>query len=217
MTEQERPKPFYIADDGALDFLNSVGKPWATQIDWLENGRDLLNWLELAGTLPSDVAMRFRTEFPKSTIDNVAKQARDLREWLRGFVKSHSGNPLGVDVFTDIERINRLLEGDNTYRQIVRPDFTNGARNSKRQSLLWQRERRWHRPEDLLLPIAEAIGELVCSADFSLVRNCEGPACTLWFHDISKNHTRRWCTMSVCGNRAKAAAHRARKRSGSPA
>ncbi|MEL6323421.1 MAG: CGNR zinc finger domain-containing protein, partial [Pseudomonadota bacterium] len=36
----------------------------------------------------------------------------------------------------------------------------------------------------------------------------EGPTCTLYFHDVSKNHKRRWCSMDICGNRAKAAAHR---------
>ena len=48
--------------------------------------------------------------------------------------------------------------------------------------------------------------------DFSLVRKCEGEGCTLWFLDLSKAHARRWCSMAVCGNRAKAAAHRARAR-----
>lgn len=209
ITEPDRPQPFFIADNCALDFLNSVAAPWGGEIEWLANGRDLLDWVEQAGLMPTDVAERFSTEFCATAMDDVASQARDLREWLRDFVKTHSGKPLNPDMVRDLERVNRLLDKDDTFRQIVSLDPSNGARP---QSLLWQRVRRWRRPEDLLLPIAEAIGELVCRADFSLVRNCEGPVCSLWFHDISKNHTRRWCTMSVCGNRAKAAAHRARKR-----
>jgi len=214
MTEHDRPDPFYIADDRALDFLNSVTAPWGTEIEWLENGRDLLSWLQQAGLLPPGVAKRFSVEFSAAAIDDTASRARELRDWLRGFVATHSGKPLGPEIATKLERVNRLLQGDNTYRQIVVPDLTNGAKGGNHQALFWQRERRWSRPGDLLLPIAEAIGELVCSVDFSLVRNCNGSTCTLWFHDISKNHTRRWCTMSVCGNRAKAAAHRARKRAG---
>ncbi len=186
-----------------------MAAPWGSEIEWLANGRDLLDWLEQAGLMPTDVAQRFSTEFSAAALDDVAFQARDLREWLRDFVKTYAGKPLSAEMLPNLERVNRLLEKDNTFCQIVLPDVTNSARP---QSLVWQRVRRWRRPEDMLLPIAEAIGELVCSADFSLVRNCEGPVCGLWFHDISKNHTRRWCTMSVCGNRAKAAAHRARKR-----
>jgi len=78
--------------------------------------------------------------------------------------------------------------------------------------LRWQARRGWHGPEVLLLPIAEAMGDLVCQKDFGLVRRCEGLGCTLWFLDVSKGHARRWCSMAVCGNRAKAATHRARAR-----
>ena len=56
------------------------------------------------------------------------------------------------------------------------------------------------------------MGDLVCGKDFILVRNCEGLSCAMWFYDVSKGHARRWCSMAVCGNRAKAAAHRARAR-----
>ncbi len=48
---------------------------------------------------------------------------------------------------------------------------------------------------------------LLCSQDLSLVRRCQNEACTLFFLDVTKNHTRRWCSMQSCGNRAKVAAH----------
>ncbi|MEU3137936.1 CGNR zinc finger domain-containing protein [Nocardiopsis alba] len=44
------------------------------------------------------------------------------------------------------------------------------------------------------------------------IRGCANPACVLHFFDTSKNGTRRWCSMSACGNRAKAARHHARRR-----
>ena len=36
------------------------------------------------------------------------------------------------------------------------------------------------------------------------IRRCAHPACVLWFHDTSRNGTRRWCSMETCGNRIKA-------------
>ncbi|XVQ07121.1 CGNR zinc finger domain-containing protein [Spirillospora sp. CA-255316] len=39
------------------------------------------------------------------------------------------------------------------------------------------------------------------------VKACAHPGCVLYFHDTTKNGTRRWCSMAVCGNRAKAARH----------
>jgi predicted RNA-binding Zn ribbon-like protein len=44
------------------------------------------------------------------------------------------------------------------------------------------------------------------------VRHCAHPSCVLWFHDTSRNGTRRWCSMDACGNRAKAGRHYARTR-----
>jgi predicted RNA-binding Zn ribbon-like protein len=43
------------------------------------------------------------------------------------------------------------------------------------------------------------------------VRRCANPACVLLFLDTSKSARRRWCDMSTCGNRAKAAAHHRRR------
>lgn len=39
------------------------------------------------------------------------------------------------------------------------------------------------------------------------IRSCEHPDCVLWFYDTTRNGTRRWCSMAVCGNRAKARRH----------
>jgi predicted RNA-binding Zn ribbon-like protein len=64
----------------------------------------------------------------------------------------------------------------------------------------------------LLLPIARALAEVVTECDFTYVRACEGPTCTLYFVDRTRARARRWCTMSTCGNRAKQAAHRGRAR-----
>lgn len=67
----------------------------------------------------------------------------------------------------------------------------------------------------LLTPIAGAASELLSRADFSLIKKCENPECILYFYDTSKNHGRRWCSMSLCGNRMKAAAYYRRHRPGS--
>lgn len=217
MTDLVRPPPAFIADDRALDLLNSIAAPSGTMIEWLGNGQDLLDWLEWAGLVPPEVLRRFRQEYSAVALDEIASEARDLREWFRGFVHDHAGAALTPTALADLGRINRLLAGDETYGQIeaVAPQAGNSlpeGRDGHDAALRWRARRRWRTPDTLLLPIAEAMGDLICRADFARVKNCEGPACTMWFHDISKNHTRRWCSMAVCGNRAKAAAHRAKLR-----
>ena len=54
------------------------------------------------------------------------------------------------------------------------------------------------------------MAKFVCEEDFTQVKACEGPACTLMFVDHTRGHARRWCSMALCGNRAKQAAHRHR-------
>jgi predicted RNA-binding Zn ribbon-like protein len=70
--------------------------------------------------------------------------------------------------------------------------------------------RRWRSPESLLLPIGEALAKFVCEEDFANVKACEGHSCTLVFADHTRRRARKWCSMAMCGNRAKQAAHRNR-------
>ena len=159
--------------------------------------------------------MRFRKEAVREELDAVAAQARKLREWFRAFIGDHAGQSLQSTALDELSPINRLLARDNSYRQIAAGNLSQEDRDTNNAALRWRQDRRWRSlsPDALLLPLAEAMGDLICRPDFEGVKICENPKCTLWFYDISKNHTRRWCSMAVCGNRAKAAAHRARKRS----
>jgi predicted RNA-binding Zn ribbon-like protein len=208
-----RPAPFFIGDDLALDFLNSVAAPAGGEIEWLENGHDLIAWLDEARAVPADIAAHFRKQAGPRALDSVAAQARELREWFRNFVRDHAGEPLRERDLRELAPLNALLAHDQAFRQVGIARADNKENGERGRSLRWQAKRHWDTPKALLLPIAEAMGDLVCAKDFSLVRKCEGPTCTLWFLDVSKAHARRWCSMAVCGNRAKAAAHRARARS----
>jgi|SRR5579859_6018470 len=212
---EARPPPFFIGDHLALDFLNSVASPWGQEIEWLSSGSDFLAWLEQARVVPAKVAARFRALAQSRALDAVVAEARELREWLRVFVDDHAGRPLGPAALGDLAPLNQLLERDEAYRQIelVPPGEKTEGNGDRDRALRWQAYRRWRSPKALLLPVVEAIGELVCQEDFTLLRKCKGPGCTLWFLDVSKGHARRWCSMAVCGNRVKAAAHRARQRS----
>lgn len=211
-----RPAPFFIGDDLALDFLNSTAAPWGERLEWLANGVDLMAWLEQARVLPPDVARQFRARLDAQALDALASEAQDLREWFRAFVRQHAGRPLGPAALRSLAPVNGLLEQDDSYRQIAMKSRRGSLERNdgEHPPLRWDIRRRWHSPKTLLLPIADAIGDLVCQKDFTFVRKCESPACTLWFLDLSKAHARRWCSMAVCGNRAKVAAHRARIRQG---
>ena len=58
---------------------------------------------------------------------------------------------------------------------------------------------------------AESLLELLETAP-DRVKHCQNPDCVLWFFDTTRNGTRRWCSMAVCGNRMKARRHYDRRK-----
>ena len=81
----------------ALDFLNSTAAPWGTAIEWITSGADLVAWLEQAALVPPGVA-RTMAKRSEKELDRVAADARNLREWFRGFIRAHAGRPLDAKV-----------------------------------------------------------------------------------------------------------------------
>lgn len=212
----KRPPAFFLADALGLDFLNSTATPVDEEVEWLDNGEGLLKWLEDAKLVPKEVAAAFRRNALPGELDAVAAQARALREWFRGFVLKHKGKTLRKTAVAELAPLNRVLARDEAFGQIVADSRDHDHAGAA--GLALQARRRWRSPDSLLLPIAQAIGEFLSTDDLSYVKACEGPACTLLFLDRTRKRARRWCSMAVCGNRAKQAAHRARsRRSRSPA
>jgi predicted RNA-binding Zn ribbon-like protein len=199
------PPAIFVGDAPGLDFLNSIATPVDTPIDWIDGGEGFLNWLDQAGLVPCDALNDLKARALPSELDRVADQARSLREWFRKFANEHKGRPLTADALVALDPLNRLLERDEIFGRIATTQM--GPRPFD-----FRRIRRWRNPDALLLPIAEALARLVCTEDFLHVKSCEGPACTLLFVDHTRGHARRWCSMAICGNRAKQAAHRNRLR-----
>jgi predicted RNA-binding Zn ribbon-like protein len=201
---QHRLLAIFIADSLGLDFLNSVATPVDTPIDWLDSGDGLLRWLAQARLVPADVLDELKARAMPGELDKVAEQARALREWFRGFVRKHMGRSLAPRALHELDPLNRLLARDEAFSQISRYRHGDGNR------LELVAMRRWRSPESLLLPIGEALAKFVCEEDFANVKACGGHACTLVFADRTRRRARRWCSMAICGNRAKQAAHRSR-------
>ena len=203
-----RPPANFIADSAGLDFLNSIATPVDAPIDWLDSGDGLVAWLAQANLVPAHALNALAEQAAPGELDKVADQARALREWFRGFVRKHMGRPLTPKAMRELGPLNALLERGEMFSRIaVRPD-TDGDR------LELQTMRLWRSPESLLLPIGEALARCVCDEDFADIRACEGASCTLVFVDRTRRRGRRWCSMALCGNRAKQAAHRHRLKSG---
>ena len=201
---KHRSPAIFIADSLGLDFLNSIATPVDTPVDWLDSGDGFLSWLAQAELVPADALDELKARAMPGELDKVADQARALREWFRRFVHKYMGRPLPPKALKELGPLNKLLQRDETFSQIWRHRERDGDRFELRAM------RRWRSAESLLLPIGEALAKFVCEEDFARVKACEGHRCTLVFADHTRMQARRWCSMAICGNRAKQAAHRNR-------
>jgi len=188
------PVPLFVADDVALDFINTAYGVGPDRADCLDCDQQVLNWLERAGL--------------KSELDSVPpagkrgvllQSAAALRETARELVERRKAG-----AGADVSALNRALAQGNTHQQLTW---------KKGQAPALRIHRSGSTAEAVLVPVAEAIAKLLVEGNFDLVRKCESSDCTLWFYDRTKSHHRRWCSMTMCGNRAKVAAFRERQKS----
>jgi predicted RNA-binding Zn ribbon-like protein len=195
----------FIADARGIDFLNSIATPVDVPVDWIGDGGRLVSWLRQAELVPDECLVELTERAMPGELDRVADQARDLREWFRNFVRLRMGTPLDAGAIHELAPLIRLLERDETYQRLVLDDGGH---------LVMEKARRWRSPESLLIPIGEALAKVTVEENFAHLKACEGQNCTLLFADHTRGHARRWCSMGICGNRAKVAAHRHRRRAG---
>jgi predicted RNA-binding Zn ribbon-like protein len=183
--------PLFLADDLALDFVNTKFGVGDGRREWLDSDARVLDWLQRAG-LPT---LKFKARARRGALLDAALA---LRESARGLIEKRKGGLIGSPAV-----LNRLLALDSSFSQLVW---------SKQQSARREQLQRVTSIEALLVPVAQAVATLIAEADFSLVRECESSDCTVWFYDRTKAHRRRWCSMALCGNRMKVAAFRARNK-----
>jgi predicted RNA-binding Zn ribbon-like protein len=189
-----------LGDHPVLDFINSTATPVHERIELIGDGQGYLRWLELAGLISAGERETLRSRFTPGDLDRAAVAAVGLREWLRPLMARWADGDPAVPSDEQIAYLNAMLAAAREHPELARADG----------DLALTSRRDWASPEALLALPAEAAADLFAHGDRSLVRNCEDPTCTLWFYDRTKAHQRRWCSMAICGNRAKARAHRAR-------
>lgn len=187
-----------LAGHPALELLNSraTPPPGPESIELIGDGAHYLRWLVRTGLIGNDDLTLLENLFSTDQLDGAARDARTLRERLRPIVLGWAGDnsvPFPIEV---IDEINALLAQDRRYTQI----------NPDEDTLVLQERRRWERPTQLLALSAHSWAHLLAEADPTLIRQC--PGCSIIFYDRTKAHRRRWCSMALCGNRAKVRRHR---------
>jgi len=193
--------PELVGGSLCLDVANSVdGRVLDVPLDYLTTYADLVDWAARAGGLSSAEAEMLRASAdadPDAASEELVR-VRGLREAVFALFYGHATDGVaGADhlaavqeSYTDALRHGRLEAGDAGMRWTWEPDL---------------RLPRWR--------VAQSAIELTTSGSLDRVKACASQdGCQYLFVDTSKNGSRRWCSMTDCGNQAKSKRLTARRR-----
>jgi predicted RNA-binding Zn ribbon-like protein len=184
-----------------LDFANT--RYWRGTAEAKEELRgfdDLVAWCAAKTGLPAARAGAlavWATAEPAAAAA-LLSEAVALREaiyWLFRALAEKAAPPPA-----DLERLNRALAIVAERREIAPTEAGFG----------WRIGESAPGAMPLLTPVLWSAGDLLVGKRLAKVRHCANPDCQWLFIDDSKSGNRRWCSMSACGNRAKAHRHYAR-------
>lgn len=193
------PAFLFVANDPSLDLVNTEVVLAGVRTDLLETFGDLTLWFEqanLASPAKRQELARLWTDTPESRA--TLRAARALRSALRNTVERVARIGRVPSTLADV--LGKELRQPRLATQVVP---SHGRLKTRPHWIL-------EKPSDLLVPVAHYAASFFATADYSAIRKCENPKCILFFYDTSKNHSRRWCSMDLCGNRTKVAAFRER-------
>lgn len=187
--DDRQTPPGLVAGALCLDVANSVdGRVLEVPLDYFTTYADVVDWVSRAGGLSAveATALLARADAePEAAAEELAR-TRALREAVfdlfHGRATGGAPDPTAVQqAYTEALRHGRLEPGEAGLR--------------------------WTWELDLPLPrwrVAQSAIELATSRSLDRVKACASQdGCQYLFVDTSKNGSRRWCSMTDCGNRAK--------------
>jgi predicted RNA-binding Zn ribbon-like protein len=190
----------FLGGRPCLDFVNTEIVARGERCDLLPDFWRWMAWHAAAGvpgtTETKALARKWRGKAESTEAIQRAIAFRSELRKMAGCIASNRRVPKSA-----MRAINDMLRRGAAYGQLTRAGM--GFVRHVRRDL--------HQPVDLLVSVAEDAADLLCEVDPGRVRKCGSPACILYFYDTSRSRTRRWCSMDLCGNRAKVAAHYRRR------
>jgi predicted RNA-binding Zn ribbon-like protein len=189
-----RPPPAESVDaERVLAFVNTLsGRPTGAPVERLVTYDALVDWAREQHLMPAAAADRLAAEARRHPHQaaGVLARARDFREALNSLAAAieHQRQP-GAAVLATIGEClaaayanGRLVPHDGALQWVA-------SAEDDLNRVLWE--------------IGRAAGRLVLSPRLARIRACAAADCGWWFMDDTKNRSRRWCDMKICGNREK--------------
>lgn len=190
----------FVGNHPCLDFVNTQMVVRGNPTDLLGTFDDYIAWLVQARQIEKVEAESASRGLNNKEKEGVLRQAKAFRTTLRDMVE-HLVRRDTIPGSALVE-INRLLSRRQGYPQVSQ------IKGKFEQTVIATGSH----TDSVLTPLADIASDLLCNVDRSLIKKCGNTACILYFYDTTKSHTRNWCSMQLCGNRLKVAAHFQRKR-----
>ncbi|MGV3708670.1 MAG: CGNR zinc finger domain-containing protein [Gemmatimonas sp.] len=202
--ERERPvRSAALRSRLWLDFVNTDLSSQTPRGDLVRSFEALLTWLSSLGAIDEERAAGIsrRAKLQPAAAAATLVDARRVRASLRALAERGATSPRIQD--DAVVEINRVLGRSAGTRRIDR--HTDGT-------LVRAFVPTGDAFAGLMIPIVESAADSLVDGELTRVRRCADPGCDRVFFDATRNGLRRWCDMGTCGNRAKAARHRAKSK-----
>jgi predicted RNA-binding Zn ribbon-like protein len=194
----------FVAGNACLDFVNTLDDRYTKPKEGLHTYADLARFVAESGLLDisqADALIK-RSSMSPDQGRKVLASAKELREAIHdvfwAIIHHRSARR------TALAQLNASIQAAAGHLRLKEVDGL----------FVWQFEDEG-RLDSILWPLARSAGELLVSHELEFVRACASESCQWFFLDTSKNHQRRWCDMTRCGNRAKVQRFYLRQKTGS--
>src|SRR5262245_37953119 len=194
-TPEPAKKFQFVGGNVCLDFTNTVGgKRGLSTREYLNSYADFVLWCRQADLLNVSTAEALLRNAARQPDEAIAALARAiaLREAIYRIFAALAAEKAPQN--SDLDHLNAELSAQLGRLRV--------AANQKRFEWTWTSSD--DALDQPLGPIARSAADLLTAAHLlQQLRQCESVTCGWLFVDSSKNHSRRWCVMSDCGNAAK--------------
>jgi predicted RNA-binding Zn ribbon-like protein len=187
------PPPESVDAERVLAFVNTLSsRPTAAPVERLVSYDALVEWAREQHLISAAAAERLIAEGKRHPhqAGSVLARARDFREAL---------NSLAGSIEKGRQPQAAVLDTISNYLAAA---YANGHLVPHDGGLQWMAIAD-DAVERILWEIGRAAGRLILSPRLSKIRACAASDCGWWFVDDTKNRSRRWCDMKLCGNREK--------------
>jgi predicted RNA-binding Zn ribbon-like protein len=201
----EADTPFSLcAGHPALDLVNTLDNRFRKEVpvELLGDYAALLRFTEQSGLLSVAQTRVLARSAGRAEADSVSAAARDLREAAASVLYARLEGDTSLP--NDVRTLELYFRSARAQQELV---------GTPSPQLAW--DWRSSSATEAELPVwilSLQMSALLTSAAMGRLRGCQTETCRWLFLDTSKNHSRRWCDMKVCGNRMKARRFQARQR-----